>query len=70
MTTIDRLVSMVNQIVANLVHEPDPAAAAAEHIRLYWDPRMKKLISEYSGDGLSPTAAAAINQLVKPDDAA
>jgi formate dehydrogenase subunit delta len=70
MTTIEKLVSMANQIAANLMHEPDPAATAAEHMRLYWDPRMKKLILDHNGEGLSLTAAAAISQLVKPDDAA
>lgn len=70
MTTIDRLVAMANQIVANRMHEPDPAAATAEHIRLFWDPRMKQLIQDHDGAGLSPIAAEAIKQLAAPHDAA
>jgi formate dehydrogenase subunit delta len=65
MTTIERLILMANQIAANLVHEPDPAAAMAHHIELFWDPRMKRLIAEHGTDGLSPTAAAAISSLSK-----
>ena len=60
MSSTDKLVSMANQIAANLMHEPDPAAATAEHIRLYWDPRMKHLLAEHGAQGLSPAAAAAL----------
>lgn len=63
MTSIEKLVLMANQIAANLMHEPDPAAAAAHHINLYWDPRMKRLILEHGANGLSDTAVAAIAQL-------
>ena len=59
----DPLVKMANQIAANLMHEPDPAAVTAEHIRLYWDPRMKAMIRGDGVTGLSDTARAAINQL-------
>ena len=61
MTTIDNLVRMANQIATNLAHEDNPAAATAEHIQLFWDPRMKKLIFEHGDQGLSPVAAAAIS---------
>ena len=44
MNSLDTLIRMANQIAANLMHEPDPAAVTAEHIRLYWDPRMKAMI--------------------------
>jgi formate dehydrogenase subunit delta len=60
MTTIDRLVMMANQIAANLTNEDSPVAATAEHIRLFWDPRMKQMISAYDGAELSATAAAAV----------
>jgi formate dehydrogenase subunit delta len=63
MTTIDNLVRMANQIATNLAHEPDPTAAMAEHIQLFWDPRMKKLIFDHGDAGLSPVAAAAIAKL-------
>ena len=63
MTTIDNLVRMANQIATNLAHEDDPAAATAEHIQLFWDPRMKKLIFDHGDAGLNPVAAAAIAAL-------
>jgi formate dehydrogenase subunit delta len=68
MNTVEKLVMMANQIAANLMHEPDPAAATVRHIRLYWDPRMKMLIR--GGEGLTPVAAAAINLLAETQDAA
>jgi formate dehydrogenase subunit delta len=70
MNSIEKLVMMANQIAANRMHEPDPAAATAQHIRLYWDPRMKRLIREHGSAGLSPTAAAATSQLAVTHDAA
>lgn len=63
MNSHEKLVMMANQIAANLGHEVDPAAATAEHIRLFWDPRMKAMISAHSCEGLSPTASAAIARL-------
>jgi formate dehydrogenase subunit delta len=60
MKSIDMLVRMANQIAANLQHEPNPAAATATHIRLYWDPRMKAQIKAHGEEGLDPTALAAI----------
>jgi formate dehydrogenase subunit delta len=63
MNTTERLVHMANQIAANLATDPDPVGAIAEHIRLFWDPRMKKLIFENDGGGLAPNAAAAIASL-------
>jgi formate dehydrogenase subunit delta len=63
MTSIEKLIMMANQIAANLAHEPDPAAATARHIQLYWDPRMKQLIEAHGEAGLSATAAAAIESV-------
>lgn len=65
MNSLDKLVMMANQIAANLAYEPDPAAATAEHIRLYWDPRMKAMICDAQVKGLSTGAAAAIASLVE-----
>jgi formate dehydrogenase subunit delta len=65
----ERLVYMANQIAANLATDDDPVAATANHIQLFWDPRMKKLIRE-NGDGLSPVATAAIRRLAETPDAA
>jgi formate dehydrogenase subunit delta len=63
MNSTDRLIHMANQIAANLATDPDPVGAVAEHIRLFWDPRMKQMIQAHDGDGLLPTAAAAIAAL-------
>jgi formate dehydrogenase subunit delta len=64
--TVERLVSMANQIARNLALDPDPAAATAEHIATYWEPRMKAAIAGHvaaGGHGLDPHAAAALGQL-------
>lgn len=69
MNTVDRLVYMANQIAVNLATDNEPVAAIANHIDLFWDPRMKKLIREYKGDGLSRDAAAAISLLAETQNA-
>jgi formate dehydrogenase subunit delta len=56
---------MANQIAANLMQSPDPVAATAEHINLFWDPRMKHQIIANKPQGLSATAAAAIKSLTQ-----
>lgn len=63
MNTAEKLIMMANQIAANLAHEPDPAAATAEHIRLFWDPWMKAGLNKVDYDGLTPTARAAITKI-------
>lgn len=63
MKSARKLVMMANQIAANLAREPDPAAATAEHIRLFWDPSMRRDILAHGPEGLSDTAAAAIRKL-------
>lgn len=65
MTSLERLVHMLNQIATNLATDADPVTAMAEHIQLFWDPRMKKMILESNRDGLSPVAAAAIDRLAQ-----
>jgi formate dehydrogenase subunit delta len=70
MNTVEKLVAMVNQIATNQMHEPDPAKATADHIRLYWDPRMKRMIFANGSTGLSKTAAAAIALLAETHDRA
>lgn len=61
--SLDTLVRMANQIAANLAHEPDPAAATAEHIRSFWAPRMRQMILSAQTEPLSPAAKAAIDRL-------
>jgi formate dehydrogenase subunit delta len=66
--SLDRLISMANQIARNLAHEADPVAATTEHLVRFWDPRMKRMISEHlagGGAGLDPPAADAVGRLPK-----
>jgi formate dehydrogenase subunit delta len=61
--TTETLARMVNQIAANLMRTDDPAAEVAEHIRLFWDPRMKSLIEQIDRSRLSDVASKAIDLL-------
>ncbi len=63
MTTVERLVYMANQIAKNLETDDDPVSATADHIQLYWDPRMKRLI--IGAQGLEPNALAAIAMMAE-----
>lgn len=58
------LVHMANQIAANFatMGDVDAAAAAADHIAMYWDRRMKASILA-DPSGLTGIAAAAIDIL-------
>lgn len=60
----EKLIRMANQIALNLESEGAKAVeATAEHITLFWDPRMKAQAAEIvasGGKGLSPTALAAL----------
>lgn len=70
MSNLDRLVYMANQIARNLETEGADQAAAdtAEHIRAFWDPRMRGLILDHlakGGEGLSAIARDAITRLAR-----
>ena len=62
----DRLVTMANDIGAFFNGEADKNVAAqgvANHIRRYWDPRMRReIIAHYreGGAGLDPVARSAV----------
>lgn len=59
-----RLVYMANQIARNLATHGDAAAEmTCQHIRDYWDPRMKAAILAGDRQGLEPAARAAIERL-------
>jgi formate dehydrogenase subunit delta len=60
-----RLVHMVNQIAKNFAVEGEDAAVAAtaQHLRDFWDPRMKAAILKCNGSMLSPIAAQAVLSL-------
>ena len=70
MNSFERLVYMANQIATNLATDDDPVSAVANHIELFWDPRMKRLIQENDKAGLSVVAAKAIHRLAQAHDAA
>jgi formate dehydrogenase subunit delta len=71
MNSEERLVYMANQIAREFAHTGDPAAATADHIAKFWDPRMRARI--LAGDpqqlGLSEIAAGAF-QLLRQRSAA
>jgi len=59
------LVAMANEIAAFFAGEDSDKAAenVANHLRRYWDPRMRKQIVEHAGDGgegLSQVAKAGV----------
>ncbi len=64
MQPADKLVMMANQIARNLaVQGPERATAAtADHIRRFWDPRMRATIAAHvaRGGALDPIARAAV----------
>jgi formate dehydrogenase subunit delta len=66
--TSDKLVYMANQIGKFFASQgPDLAiAGTAEHIRKFWDPRMRATIFAYldaGGGGLDPAVRQAIERL-------
>jgi formate dehydrogenase subunit delta len=60
-----RLCHMADQIARNFAAQGDESAiaATADHIRLYWDPRMKAAIRSVDRSSLSPIAAAAVERV-------
>ena len=63
--TAQSVVRMANQIARNFAALGDEAAIAqtAEHIVLFWDPRMKATAFALDPIQFSPTARAAIDRL-------
>jgi formate dehydrogenase subunit delta len=62
---LDRLSYMANQIARNFAVQGEAAAAeaTAQHIRDFWDPRMKAEILNGDRTALGAIAKAAIEQL-------
>ena len=66
---IERLVAMANDIAAFFATEPDPDAGAeqvANHLRRFWEPRMRDAIRRFvqnGGAGLSPLAKRGVERL-------
>ena len=68
MSTIDHLVYMANQIARELGSQCPgrPVAATRDHLRQFWDPRMRQAIVAYldrGGEHLSDTARDAVGLL-------
>jgi len=65
MSSEERLVYMANQIAREFARTGDPAAATADHIAKFWDPRMRGriLAADPQQLGLSDIAAAAFQLL-------
>ena len=66
-----KLVHMANQIARFFASQKDREAAegCAEHLRLFWEPRMRKAILAFvdaGGEGLEPVAKAAVERLRQP----
>lgn len=61
----ERLIAMANQIARNLAAQGDEAAVAAtvQHIKDFWDPRMKAAIAAADRSKLDPIAGRAVEQL-------
>jgi formate dehydrogenase subunit delta len=68
---VDRLVAMANDIAAFFAAESDRAAGAAavsNHLRRYWEPRMRReIVAHYQsgGMGLTELAAAGVAHLAE-----
>lgn len=67
----DKLVYMANQIGAFFASQGEDKAVAgiADHIRKFWDPRMRAAIVEHlksGGAGLEPHVRAAVERLAAP----
>jgi formate dehydrogenase subunit delta len=65
MMQADKLVRMVNQISSFFVTQPgNPAAAVADHLLKFWEPRMRNALIEHDrltgGEGLVDAARAAL----------
>ena len=66
--TTAKLVYMANQIAQAFRHQEGEKAVAAtyDHLRRFWDPRMRRLILEHlqgGGEGLNDIARAAVAKL-------
>lgn len=68
---LDKLVYMANQIGKAFAYQPDAEAEAsiADHIKNFWDPRMRATILAHEktgGDGLAPRVLCAVRLLQAP----
>ena len=71
----ETLVRMANQIADffKVQSETEAVAGTADHIRRFWDPRMRSQMAlhlDHGGDGLNPIALKAVQIVCKPAAAA
>jgi formate dehydrogenase subunit delta len=67
-TEVAHLVSMANDIAANLAFHADADERIADHINRFWAPRMRGLLLEYAandGKGLTESLLPALEKLRK-----
>lgn len=65
-TETSHLVSMANDIAANLSFQADADERIADHINRFWAPRMRKLLLEFAangGEGLSEALLPALGKV-------
>jgi formate dehydrogenase subunit delta len=66
---VQRLIAMANDISNFFGSDPDPASAAeqvANHLKKFWEPRMREEIRRHvskGGEGLSSIAIQAVKKL-------
>jgi formate dehydrogenase subunit delta len=63
---VTHLVSMANDIAANLSFHADADVRIADHINRFWAPRLRGLLLEYAAQGgpdLSETLQTALSKL-------
>ena len=68
---VDKLVKMANQIGKFFVGQkhPEGVASMTEHLKKFWDPKMRNTIIEHvehGGAGLDPIAMEAVKRLKPP----
>jgi formate dehydrogenase subunit delta len=68
---VERMVEMVNDIANFFASEPDHSVAiagVANHLKRYWEPRMRKQIVEHlatGGHGLSDLGREGVQELAR-----
>jgi formate dehydrogenase subunit delta len=70
-SSMDTLVRMANQIADFFRIQPEAEAVAgtADHIRRFWDPRMRSQMAKHlasGGAGLNPIALEAVQKVCVP----
>lgn len=72
-SSTERLVMMANQISRFFAHQGEAQAvtAIADHLKKFWEPRMRRAILAHlaaGGAGLDPLALKAVQSLAQPSE--